>query len=76
MKKEPWKIVVFSLSVVFIICLWVKNGLVSVYAGLSLSDAMPLLATGFAVTAVKVAILAGMILIIKWIMGKIGGGRK
>lgn len=76
MKKEPWRITVFVLSLAFIVGMWIKKDIAGMYSSMELFDALPLIVTGATVTCIKVAILTGLILLIKWIIGRIGGGRK
>ncbi|MBR2848813.1 MAG: hypothetical protein IKB87_05100 [Clostridia bacterium] len=70
-KKEPWKIVVFTLSVAFIVFMWVKKDITAIYAKMPSEDILPLFATTVAVSLLKVAAIAGAVLLIKWIVGKV-----
>ena len=70
-KIEPWRIVVGILSIAFIIFLWVKNDIVSTLAAMPKEQAIPLIVTTVVVSVVKVAVIAGVILLAKWVIGKI-----
>mgnify|MGYP003305683709 CR=1 FL=1 len=70
-QKEPWRIIVFIFSVLFIIFMWVKKDIVSIYSTMPSEAVLPLIATTVAVSLLKVAVIAGAILLIKWIVGKI-----
>ena len=69
-KKEPWRIVLALLSVAYIVFLWVKKDLLSVYAAASKEQVLPVMATTAAVTLVKVILIAAAVGIIRWIAGK------
>ena len=72
MKKEPWRIAVFVLSASYIVFLLVKKNALSQLSQLS-TFSLPMFATSLGVTVIKVALLAGGYLFVKWLMGKIGG---
>ena len=57
-KKEPWRIAIFILSVLFIIGMWVKKDIAGIYATMPSEQAIPLIATTAAVSLVKVAAIA------------------
>ena len=70
-KKEPWRIIIAILAVIFIVVMWVKKDIVSAFEAFSPDQILPVVATTVVVTLVKVAILAGAILFIKWLIKKI-----
>ena len=70
-KREPWRIAVAAASILFIVVMWVKKDVAAIYSQLSPEDALPLLVTTVAVTALKVAAMAGAVLLVKWIIRKI-----
>lgn len=70
-KKEPWRILVAVLSAVFILFMWVKKDIVSIYTTMPKEDVFPLILTTIAVTLVKVAGIAIFLLLVKWIIGRI-----
>ena len=70
-KREPWRIIVFIISMLFIAFMWVKNDVVSIYATMPEEQVVPLIATTILVSLIKVAAIAGGVLLIKWIVGKI-----
>ena len=70
-KKEPWRIVVFGISVLLIVFMWVKKAVVAIYTTMPAEQIAPMIATTIAVSLVKVAAMAGIILLIKWVVGKI-----
>ena len=69
-KTEPWRIIVFVISVVFIIFMWVRKDVAEIYATMSKEQILPLVATTIAVSLLKVAAIAGVILLVKFIVGK------
>ena len=70
-KREPWRVIVFIISILFIAIMWVKNDVVSIYATMPEEQVVPLIATTISVSLIKVAAIAGGVLLIKWIVGKI-----
>lgn len=70
-KKEPWRIVVFILVIAFIVFMWIKKDIVEIYATMPGEQIAPLIVTTIAVSLLKVAAFAGVMLLIKWIIGKI-----
>ena len=69
-KKEPWRIILGTVSIVIIVFLWVKKDIVGIIATTSGEEVLPLIVTTVAVTLVKVGLITGGILLIKWIIGK------
>ena len=57
-KHEPWRIVVGILAIAFIVHMWVEKDIASTYAALPKEQLL------------KVAAMAGGILLVKWIIGK------
>ncbi len=70
-KKEPWRIIVLIIAVLFIVFMWVKNDVVSIYTTMPKEQVVPLIATTILVSLIKTVAIAGVVLIIKWIVGKI-----
>ena len=66
-KREPWRIIVAIISIVFIIYMWVKKDIVALYGTMPADQMVPLVATTIAVILVKVAAIILAILFIKWI---------
>ena len=75
-KREPWRIVVGLVGVAFIVFLWIKKDVWSTYASLPREQAIPLIVTTLAVTLVKVAVMTGGILLVKWLIGKLANRGK
>lgn len=70
-KKEPWRIVVGIIAVAVIIFMWVKKDIMSIYTTMPQEDVVPLIAASLAVSLIKVAAIAGGIMLIKWVILKI-----
>ena len=70
-KKEPWRIVVAIISILFIIYMWVEKDILAIYQSMPAEEALPLAVTTVVVSLVKVALMTAGILLIKWIIGKI-----
>lgn len=62
---------VFVLTGAYILWMQVKNDIAGTLVGVPKEQALPMLLTGFAVTLLKVALLAGIVLLLKWIAGKL-----
>lgn len=69
-KKEPWRIIVAIISIVFIIYMWVEKDIVAIYSSMPAEQALPLAVTTVAVSLFKVALMTAGILLVKWIVGK------
>lgn len=70
-KKEPWRIAVGIISVIFIIFMWIKNDIISIYTTMPKEQILPLIATTVAVSVLKVAIITAAILLVKWLIKKV-----
>lgn len=70
-KNETWRIIVGIISIVFIIFMWVKNDIVALYTTMPKEQVIPLIITTITVSLIKVAVIAGIVLIIKWIIKKV-----
>lgn len=70
-KIEPWRIIVFVIAVAFIILMWIKKDIAEIYATMPSEQIAPVIVITVAVSLLKVAVIAGAILLIKWIVGKI-----
>ena len=69
-KHEPWPIVVGILAIAFIVYMWGEKDIASTYAALPKEQLLPVTLTNAAGTVLKVAAMAGGILLVKWIIGK------
>ena len=70
-KKEPWRIIVGIIAVGYIIFMWVKKDIVSIYTTMPQEEIIPLIVTTMAVSFIKVAVLTGGILLVKFGISKI-----
>ena len=69
-KKEPWRIVVGVVSLIFIVVIWVTKDIGAVYATMPTEQPIPMIVTSVVVTAVKVAAISGVFFLIKWLVSK------
>ena len=69
-KKEPWRVAAFVLSVLLIVFLWSKKDIASIYETMPREQIFPLVATTLAVSLLKIAVISGAVLLIKWLIGK------
>lgn len=70
-KKELWRIVVGIISIAFIVYMWVENDIITIYTTMPKEQVVPLIATTILVSLIKVGVISGAILLIKWIVEKI-----
>ena len=70
-KKETWRIIVGIIAVGYIIFMWVKKDIVSIYATMPQEEVIPLIVATMAVSLIKVAVLTGGILLVKLGISKI-----
>ena len=71
LKKEPWRIAVGIISVIFIIFMWIKNDIISIYTTMPKEQIVPMIATTVAVSVLKVAIITSVVLLVKWLIKKV-----
>ena len=69
-KKEPRRIIVGMIAIAYIVYMWVEKDIMTIYTTTPKEQVTPLVATTIAVSLIKVAAIAGGILLIKWIIGK------
>lgn len=69
-KKEPWRIVVGVIAIGYIIFTWVQKDVLQLYSSMPAEQALPMIVTTVAVSLLKVALLAGAIFLVKWLVGK------
>ena len=70
-KPEPWRIIIALISVAYIVFMWVKKDIAAIYESMPAEQIVPMIATTVAVSVLKVFAIAGVILAVKWIVGKI-----
>ena len=71
MKKEPWRILVGVLAIGWIVYMWVEKDIAAIYASMPPDQILPLVVTNVAVTLLKVIGIAAVILLVKWLAGKL-----
>ena len=67
-KIELWRIIVFVLAVAFIIFMWVKKDIAALYSNVPKEELLPLIVTSVAVSLFKFGVIAGAVLLIRWIV--------
>lgn len=70
-KKEPWRIGAFLAGAAAIVWMFAKKGITITLASLPREQALPMIVTTVAVSLLKVALLAGVLLLAKWLLGKL-----
>jgi len=71
MKIEPWRIVAFIASVLFIAFMWIKNDIAAIYSTAPKEQIVPMILTTVAVSLLKIGAIAGVVFLAKWIVGKV-----
>ncbi len=69
-KKEPFRIIVGIVSILFIIFMWVKKDILAIYTTAPKEQIVPILVTTIAVTFLKVILIAGAVMLVKLIFIK------
>ena len=70
-RSNAWRIIVGILAICFIIFLWIKKDIAAIYTTMPREQILPMLAMTIAVSLFKVGVIAGIALLIKWIVGKV-----
>ena len=79
MKKDipkPVRMVLFGLGVVWIAAMWAKKDIAATLAAVPAEAAIPTIIISLVITLLKVSIYAAVILLVKWLAGKLGGRKK
>ena len=69
--RKPRRIAIAVLSIVVIAIMWIKKDALGLWSNLSSEDLLPLLATNAVVIIVRIAILAGIIYLVRKLMTKL-----
>ena len=69
-KKEPWRISVGIISILFIVFMWAKKDIVAIYESAPKDQLVPMLITTVAVSLLKVGLIAGAVFLVKWLIEK------
>ena len=75
-KKELWRIILALLSIGFIIFLWIKKDIASIYSTMPKEQIAPMIVTTVLVSLLKVAGIAATLLLVKWLVGKMQNRQK
>lgn len=70
-KKEPWRIAVGIISILFIVFMWAKKDIVAIYQTAPKEQLIPMLVTTVAVSLLKVGLIAGVVFLVKLILERI-----
>ena len=70
-KRPAWRIALFVLGVAAIVIMWSIKGATGQLQGMSPAIMLPMVMVNAAVTLVKVAVMTGAMLLIRWIARKI-----
>lgn len=70
-ERKPRRIAVAVLSIIVIAIMWIKKDVLGLWGNISSEDLLPLLATNAVVMIVKIAVLAGIVYLVKMFLAKI-----
>ena len=70
-ERKPRRIAIAVLSIVVIAIMWIKKDALGLWSNLSSEDLLPLLATNAVVIIVRIAILAGIVFIVRKLLTKL-----
>ena len=70
-ERKPRRIAVAILSVIVIAIMWMNKDVLGLWSGISNEDLLPMLAANAAVVIVRLAVLAGIIYLIKTLAFKL-----
>ena len=70
-ERKPRRIVIGVLSIIVIAIMWIKKDVLGLWSNISSEDLLPMLATNAVVIIVRLAILAGIIYLIRKLAAKI-----
>ena len=69
-KTERWRIIVGIVSILYILFMWMKKDIADIYSTMQAEQVIPLIVTTVGVTLAKVAVLAVVVLLVKWVLVK------
>lgn len=75
-KKEPWRILLAIISAALIVFMWVRKDIANIISTMPEEHILPMVVTGIVVTAIKAVCVAVLVLIAKWLFGKIRNKKK
>ena len=70
-ERKPRRIAVAVLSVIVIAIMWINKDVLGLWSNISSEDLLPMLATNAVVIIVRLAVLAGIIYLIKTLAFKL-----
>ena len=70
-ERKPRRIAVAALSIIVIAIMWIKKDVLGLWSGISSEDLLPMLATNAVVIIVRIAVLAGIVYLVKMLFAKI-----
>ncbi|MBQ3501234.1 MAG: hypothetical protein IJA70_07410 [Oscillospiraceae bacterium] len=70
-ERKPRRIAVAVLSIIVIAIMWIKKDVLGLWSGISSEDLLPMLATNAVVIIVRIAVLAGIVYLVKMLFAKI-----
>ena len=69
-ERKPRRIAIGVLAIIVIAIMWIKKDVLGLWGNISSEDLLPLLATNAVVMIVKIAVLAGIVYLVKMLLAK------
>ena len=69
-KNKYWRIIIGILSILYIVFMWIKKDILSIYETMPKEEIFPLITTTIIVSLSKVVLIIIIVLFIKWILKK------
>ena len=70
-ERKPRRIAIGVLAIIVIAIMWIKKDVLGLWSNISSEDLLPMLATNAVVIIVRIAILAGIIYLVRKLAAKI-----
>ena len=70
-KTDVWRIILFIASILFIVFMWIRKDIVTIYTTMPANQVTSMIATTITVSLIKAAAIAGSVILIKWFIGKV-----
>lgn len=69
-RSDKWRIVVFIISVLFIMFIWIKKDIGKIAETVPSDQLVPVIVTSLLVSIFKFALIAGVVFLVKWLIDK------
>ena len=70
-RREPWRIGLGIISLLFVLFMWIKRDIVGIYSTMPKAQLITMIVTTVMVSLFKVAGITAVVFLIRWISGKV-----